>query len=188
MLIVLTGPASAGKDTVLIKLLEQYPNLKRVISTTTRPKRPAETYGKDYHFVSKDQFQQMINNGDFLEYVDFSGNFYGTSKAELEPLYKGEDLVWRVETSRAAKINEVIPADLQKQAVVIYIDVPDWEVLRQRMRQRGMGEDEIEQRLSQDKKDFETYGTSFSHIIYNQEGKIEQTIEEVERIIDENRS
>lgn len=184
MLIVLTGPASAGKDTILFKLLETYPNLKRVITATTRPKRPGETEGKDYHFVTKETFEEMIKNGEFLEFVDFSGHFYGTTKKELAPLLKGENLIWRVETSRAAKVNEVLPPDLQKKTVVIYIDVPDWEILKRRMEKRGMSEEEIANRLREDAADFRKYKSSFNHIIYNQEGKLEETLDQVKKLVD----
>ncbi len=185
MLIVLTGPASAGKDTILLRLLEIYPYLKRVITTTTRSKRPGETEGKDYYFVSYEQFEEMIRNGEFLEFVDFFGNLYGTTKKELEPLSQGENLIWRVETSRAAKINEVLSADQQTKTVVIYIDVPDWEVLRNRMRKRGMSEQDIEERLKQDAKDFQEYKGDFNHIVYNKEGEIESTLEQLKKIVDE---
>lgn len=184
MLIVLTGPASAGKDTILLKLLEIYPNLKRVITTTTRPKRVGETEGKDYHFVTKEKFRQMLKDGEFVEFVDFSDNFYGTTKKELEPLLRGENLIWRVETSRAAKVKEVLPPHLQEKTIVIYIDVPDWEVLKNRMRKRGMSEEEISQRLRQDAQDFRTYRKFFNHIIFNKEGKINSAISQVKRIID----
>ncbi len=176
MLLVITGPASSGKDTIMRALVKKYPGMKRVISTTTRQKRLGEEEGKDYHFVTREAFQKMIDDGQFLEYVDFFGNLYGTTKDELNPLYGGEDLIWRVETSRAAAVDEVLPKDLQRRALVLYIDVPDWNVLRQRMRQRGMPDEKIEERLAKDKADFAKYGSSFKNIIYNEEGKLEQTM------------
>lgn len=188
MLIVLTGPASAGKDTAALELLKIYSGLKRVVSTTTRPKRPGEMEGRDYHFVTKEEFEKMIQNQDMLEYVDFSGNYYGTTKKELKPLYHGQDLLWRVETSRAAKINEVLPESLGGKTIVIYIDVPDWEILKKRMRKRGMTEAEITQRLNQDESDFQKYKSSFNHIIYNEEGKIKETLDRIKKLIDENKS
>lgn len=174
MLIILTGPASSGKDTIMQALLQKYPDMRRIISTTTREKRPGEIEGKDYYFVSREQFGKMINDGKFFEYVEFHNNFYGTTKDELAPLSQGHDLIWRVEMSRASKV---------KEALVLYIDVPDWQVLRNRMKKRGMSDEEIEERLSRDKADFAKYGTNFKHIIYNEEGKLEQTMEKIFSLI-----
>lgn len=174
MLIILTGPASSGKDTIMQALLQKFPAMKRVISTTTREKRPGEIEGKDYYFVTQPQFEQMIKAGKFLEYVQFHNNFYGTTKDELAPLSQGHDLIWRVEMSRAAKA---------KDALVLYIDAPDWQILRDRMRKRGMSDEQIEERLSRDKADFVKYGSNFKNIIYNEEGKLEQTMEKIFNLI-----
>lgn len=170
MLIILTGPASSGKDTIMKALLQKYPAMKRVISTTTRGKRPGEIEGKDYYFVTRPQFEQMTKDGKFLEYVQFHNNFYGTTKDELAPLSEGYDLVWRVEMSRAAKA---------KEALVLYIDAPDWQILRDRMRKRGMSDEEIEERLKKDQADFAKYGSELKRIIYNEEGKLEQTMAKI---------
>ncbi len=177
MLIVITGPASSGKDTIMKALLQKYLSMKRVISTTTREKRPGEVEGKDYYFVSRQQFNDLIQSEKMLEFVDFSNNLYGTTKTELDPLTHGKDLIWRVETSRAA---------LQANALVLYIDVPDWQVLRKRMRQRGMSDERIEERLKRDKADFEKYGSYFKNIIFNEEGKLEETINRIIKIIEAN--
>lgn len=174
MLIILTGPASSGKDTIMKDLLQKYPDMGRIISTTTREKRPGEIEGKDYYFVSREQFGKMINDGKFFEYVEFHNNFYGTTKDELAPLSEGHDLVWRVEMSRAAKA---------KEALVLYIDAPDWQILKNRMRKRGMSEEEIEERLKKDQADFKKYGSEFKNIIYNEEGKLNETIGQIAKII-----
>ncbi|HBQ50784.1 hypothetical protein A3B42_02660 [Candidatus Daviesbacteria bacterium RIFCSPLOWO2_01_FULL_38_10] len=174
MLIVITGPASSGKDTIMQALLKKYPSMKRVISTTTREKRPGEIEGKDYYFVSKNQFDQMIKDGKMLEYVDFANNFYGTTKEELNPLTRGENLIWRVETSRAA---------LQTNALVLYIDVPNWQVLHKRMKKRGISDEKIKERLKRDKADFDKYGSNFKIIILNEEGKLEEAINKIIKII-----
>lgn len=181
MLIVLTGPASSGKDTILLKLLEKHPNFKRVVTTTTRPPRSGEVNGVDYNFASRARFEEMIKNNEMLEYVDFSGDFYGTTKDAIG----SGDLIWRVETSRAAKAEEVLPENVQ--ALVIYIDSPDWKILENRMKVRGMTEDQIRLRLTKDKEDFEKYGSAFKHIVMNEEGKLASTIDKIEQII-ENRS
>lgn len=174
MLIILTGPASSGKDTIMRALLQKYPDMKRVISTTTREKRPGEIEGKDYYFVTKEQFEQMIKEGKFSEYVEFHNNFYGTTKVELAPLSAGQNLIWRVEMSRASKVRD---------GLVLYIDTPDWQILRNRMKKRGMSDEEISQRLTRDQDDFKKYGSEFKNIIYNEEGKLNETIDQIAEII-----
>lgn len=178
MLIILTGPASSGKDTIMRALLQKYPDMRRVISTTTRPKRQGEIEAKDYYFVSREQFEQMIKEGKFHEYVEFHGNLYGTTRDELEPLSRGQNLIWRVEMSRASKV---------KDGLVLYIDVPDWQILRDRMRKRGMSDEEIKDRLTQDKADFAKYGSSFQNIVYNEEGKLEETLQKIFILIESSR-
>lgn len=183
MLIVVSGPAASGKDTIVQKLLQKYQNFNRVITTTTRPKRFNEINNRDYFFVNKEAFEQMTKEGKFIEWVDFSGNFYGTTKEAINPAFKGENLIWRVETSRAAKISEILPPDFQNQTLVIYIDVPDWKMLESRMRRRGIGGEEITRRLQKDKEDFQKYGSNFQHIVYNKEGELENTINEISKLI-----
>lgn len=183
MLIVLTGPASSGKDTILAKLLEKYPQMKRVVTTTTRFQRPGEVEGKDYHFVTRSQFEQMIKDGKFIEYVHFFGNLYGTTKKALEPLTSGKDLIWRVEISRAAQIKELFSQKLGIKTLVLYIDVPDWKILEVRMRKRGTPDDKIKERLEKDKEDFKKYGSKFTNVIYNAEGKLDETVEKIINLV-----
>lgn len=183
MLVVLTGPASSGKDTIVSNLLAKYPKLSRVITTTTRLKRPNEVEDKDFHFVTKVKFEEMINNGEFLEYVEFLNDLYGTTKQAINPALLGQDLIWRVETSRAAKVSEVLPPEIFKHTLVIYIDVSDWKILENRMEKRGMSKDQISQRLEKDKKDFEEFGGFFQNIVHNEEGKLEETISKIETLI-----
>ena len=192
MLIVLTGPASSGKDTILLKLLEDFPNLNRIITTTTRTPRQGEINGKDYNFVSRPSFEQMIKNGDFLEYVEFSGDFYGTTKDAFKAVLEGKDAIWRIKMSRAGRIYEFFTSSfsqedaekLIKETKVIYIDVPNWDILRERLKERGDSDEQIERRLTQDKSDFETYGGSFKNIVMNEEGKLDETLDKIRQIID----
>lgn len=195
MLLVLTGPASSGKDTILFKLLEKYPNLNRIVTTTTRPPRQGEIHGKDYNFVSKPEFEEMIGSGQMLEYVDFSGDLYGTSKDAFKSVLEGKDGIWRIEMSRAGRISEFFttsfPSDDAQQLIgstkVIYIDVPNWDILRQRLKIRGDSPEQIERRLSQDKSDFEEYGSNFKHIVINEPGKLDETLDKIGQIL-ENRN
>lgn len=191
MLIVLTGPGSSGKDTIALKLLEKLPNLKKVVTTTSRTLRDGEVDGMDYNFVSRAQFEQMIKNGQLLEYVDFSDEFYGTTRDAFKAVFAGQDAIWRIEMSRAGRISEFLtdsfsPEEAERllqNTKVIYIDVPNWDILKERMRARGTSEEAIERRLTQDKSDFEEYGNSFKHTVMNVPGKLEETLNKIMEII-----
>lgn len=182
MLIVITGPASSGKDTVMQNLLLKFPQMKRVISTTTRERRHGEVDGKDYHFISRSQFESLIKEGKFLEFVELSGHLYGTTRDELDPLQAGADLIWRIDTTRAAQIKE-LSQDLWKKTLVLYIDAPDWKILEARMKKRGMKEDKIKERLKTDRADFKKFKSRFENIIYNEDGKLDQTMERILELI-----
>ncbi|MEK7617330.1 MAG: guanylate kinase [Patescibacteria group bacterium] len=185
MLIVLTGPASSGKDTVQQRLLQHYPSLNRVVTLTTRLPRRGEHDGDEYNFISREEFEQKVKDGEFLEYVDFSGDLYGTTKDSLLIADKeGEDLIWRVESSRAANLEEVLPQDLLDKTVVIYLNTHSWDVLEDRMRARGTSEDKIKERLKKDKEDLEKYRGKLENIVFNEQGKIDKTMEQVTKLID----
>lgn len=191
MLLILTGPGSSGKDTIQAKILQKYPNMQRLVTTTSRKIRGGEVNGKDYNFISRDEFLKGIQNGDFLEYVEFGGNFYGTTKGAFRPVLEGKDMVWRIEMSRAGRISEFFTDSfdpntaekLLKSTLIIYIDVPDWNILKERMRARGDLDEEIERRIAQDKSDFETYGGSFKNIIMNEPGKLDETVDKIAALL-----
>lgn len=190
MLIVLTGPGAVGKDAVVNSILKKYPNISRVITTTSRTPRPWEKDGKDYHFIGSIQFENLIRAGKLLEYVNFAGNYYGTTKEALKPFIEGKDMIWKVEITRGAQINEFfaehfsnLADDLIGKAKIIYLDVSSWNILRERLRKRGLNNDEIEKRLEADKRDWEKYKDRFKNIVINEPGKLDQTVEEVSHLI-----
>ena len=196
MLIVLTGPGSSGKDTIQAKILQKYPNMQRLLTTTSREKRTGEVEGKDYNFISRSEFLNGIKNERFLEYVEFGGNFYGTTRNAFRSVLESKDVVWRIEMSRAGRISEFFndsfdqdtAQKLIRSTLIIYIDVPDWNILKERMRARGNNDEQIERRITQDKSDFETYGGSFKHIVMNYPNKLDETYEKVEDLIENHTS
>ena len=171
MLIILTGKTASGKDTVAAKLLEKIPSLKKVLTTTSRTPRPGEQNGIDYNFVSGESFQQKIDSGDLIEYVEYGGNFYGTEKSQIDP---NKDLIWKIDPSRAGKIRELISSKL----IVIYLTAPD-SVILERLKKRGLSEDQIKKRVTDDQKFWEEYKDSYDHVIENIPGRLEQTVEQV---------
>ncbi len=175
MLIVLTGKTASGKDTVMSKLLEKIPGLERVVSTTSRSIRSGETNGVDYNFISKGEFKEKIDNNEFLEYVEYGGNFYGTEKPQLA---SDQNLIWRIDPSMAGKVKLQVKS---KKIKVIYLTTDDETVL-QRLKERGLGEEEIEKRMQDDAKFWQEYKDSYDFVVENIPGKLNETVNEIYNI------
>lgn len=176
LLLVLTGKTTAGKDTVMHRLLAKYPDFKRVVTTTSRKIRPGEQNGIDYNFISEDDFKQKIKNNDFLEYVNYAGNLYGTEKSQLGTEF---DLIWRIDPSRAGQIKDLIK---DKRLLVIYLTVDD-AVVYERLRRRGLPEADIEKRMQEDKSFWEKYKDNYDFVIENVPGKLDETVDKASRLI-----
>lgn len=181
LLLVLTGKSASGKDTIKSALLSKYPNLKKVVTTTSRSKRSSEIDGVDYHFLTREEFEKKISSGDFAEYVEYGGNLYGTYRLELE---QAGDLLWRIDPSRAGKVREMT---LGQKLVVIYITV-DNEVVLQRLKGRGLSEQEIQSRMADDAKIWAQYKNSYDYVVENVPGKLDQTIDKIIQILEKHPS
>ncbi len=143
-LFVVAAPSGAGKSSLVKALLELDSHLMVSVSHTTRAPRGQEQDGREYWFVGKDQFQSMIEAGDFFEWAEVHGNRYGTSRGAVEARLKsGEDVVLEIDYQGALQIKALFPS-----AVLIFILPPSWEELRQRLCRRGEDAPEvIEQRM-----------------------------------------
>ena len=143
-LYVVSAPSGAGKSSLVKALLELDARLMVSVSHTTRAPRGQEQHGREYWFVGQDEFQAMIDRGDFFEWAQVHGNRYGTSRAAIERrLQAGEDVVLEIDFQGALQIKQLFPA-----AVLIFILPPSWEELLQRLRRRGEDTPEvIEQRM-----------------------------------------
>lgn len=143
-LYVVSAPSGAGKSSLVKALLELDARLMVSVSHTTRAPRGQEQHGREYWFVGQDEFQAMIDRGDFFEWAQVHGNRYGTSRAAIERrLQAGEDVVLEIDFQGALQIKQIFPA-----AVLIFILPPSWEELLQRLRRRGEDAAEvIEQRM-----------------------------------------
>jgi guanylate kinase len=141
---VITGPSGVGKGTLIELLLERIPELELSVSATTREPRTGEVDGRDYHFLTPEEFRQRLESGEFLEHASYSGNYYGTLRREVEErVRRCRSVVLEIEVQGARQVRDAMP-----EAVLIFIAPPDEAVLRERLARRGTdSSDAIEQRL-----------------------------------------
>ncbi|AFY47274.1 guanylate kinase [Nostoc sp. PCC 7524] len=132
-LIVLTGPSGVGKGTLMQSLLQRHPELYYSVSATTRAPRPGEIDGKNYYFISRSKFEQLVAQGEFLESAEFAGNYYGTPReAVLNQIQSGQLVLLEIELEGARQIRASFP-----EALSIFILPPSFEELEKRIRGRG---------------------------------------------------
>ena len=143
-LIVLTGPSGVGKGTLLKLLMAHHPELYVSISVTTRTPRPGEVQGQHYYFVTRDEFDRMVVEGELLEWAEFAGNCYGTPRLPVEQqIQQGKWVVLEIELVGARQIHEFFP-----EAFRVFIVPPSLGELEQRLRSRGHdSEESIARRL-----------------------------------------
>ncbi|MEO0541444.1 MAG: guanylate kinase [Cyanobacteria bacterium P01_A01_bin.105] len=136
-LIVFTGPSGVGKGTLLRRLLSAHPDLSVSISATTRASRPGEVDGQHYYFLDRSQFEQMIHQGQFLEWAEFAGNLYGTPIRPLaEQVQAGRRVILEIELEGARQVRQTFSSALQ-----IFVLPPSLEALESRLRQRNQDTD-----------------------------------------------
>ena len=165
ILVIVSSPSGAGKTTLTRRLLAEHaPRLEFSISHTTRPMRPGEVDGRDYHFVSTHEFQSMVERGEFAEHAYVHGNRYGTAMAPVESaLAAGRDMIFDVDWQGGAALSARWPDDSLK----IFILPPDLDTLANRLRQRATDAPEIiERRLQKAIEELEHY-TEYQHLIVN---------------------
>jgi guanylate kinase len=160
---VITGPSGVGKGTLISNLLDRVPDLELSISATTREPRQGEEDGRDYHFLSPQEFERRMEAEDFLEFATYSGNRYGTLRSEVERrLDAGRSVVLEIEVQGAQQVRAAQPDSVQ-----IFIAPPDPEALRARLRSRGTDSPEaIDSRLETAEHELAVQG-DFDHRIVN---------------------
>jgi guanylate kinase len=137
-LIVLTGPSGVGKGTLMRSLLQRHPELYYSVSVTTRSPRPGEINGKNYYFISRSKFEQLVAQGEFLEWAEFAGNYYGTPReAVLNKVKSGQLVILEIELEGARQIRCSFPG-----ALSIFILPPSLAELEKRIRGRAQDSEE----------------------------------------------
>jgi guanylate kinase len=164
-LFVVSSPSGGGKGTIIRHVLDVVPNLSYSVSFTTRAPRSNEVNGREYYFVSRQVFEEMVGAGEFLEWACVHGNFYGTAKRQVgDETAAGTDIVLEVDVQGAKSVRE-LPLD----SVSIFILPPSFEVLRERLIARGTDSpQELEIRLSNAPAELRQY-SAFDYVIINDE-------------------
>ena len=160
---VITGPSGVGTGTLLRGLLEEVPELELSISATTRPPRPGERDGVDYHFLGPQEFEEKVARGEFLEHASYSGNRYGTLRCEVEKrLRAGRPVALEIEVQGARQVREAMP-----DAVPVFIAPPSREALRARLVGRGTDSaEQVDARLQTAERELEAQ-PEFAHVVVN---------------------
>ena len=177
LLIVVSGPSGAGKDTICHKLIKENSNIWMSVSMTTRKPRPLEKEGVDYFFVSSEDFLNKIKDNTFLEYASYNDNYYGTPKDKVEEkLNEGKDVILVIDINGAINIKKIIPS-----ALFIFIMPPDMETLKNRLIGRKTeSKDKVVQRFIPAYNEVNNY-KKYNYVVVND--KVEDAVNKVKSII-----
>jgi guanylate kinase len=177
MLFVITGPSGAGKSVLVRRVMENLESIEFSVSHTTREKRDEEIEGKDYYFISEKEFKEMIDENKLAEWAVVHGNYYGTSKKEIETKGPKGDLLLDIDIQGAQKIKQKF-----KEAVFVFIMPPLFQELEKRLIARGQEDAaSIKKRLEVARKEIKYYD-QFDYVVINDE--LEKAVSELESIIE----
>ena len=177
ILLVVSAPSAGGKGTILKELFRQDGNLRMSVSATTRQPRPGEENGKDYYFMSREEFQELVAGGRMLEHAEYVGNCYGTPREPVEEwLAQGLDVVLEIDVQGGAQIKRLAP-----DCVSVFITPPSMEVLEKRLRDRGTEDDEtVRKRLAAAREEL-PHAEDYDYIVVND--RLEDAVEDLLAIL-----
>ena len=177
LMLVVSGPAGSGKGTVNGRL-SQMEGYAFSVSATTRAPRPGEVDGVNYHFISREEFEERIARGDMLEHTSYCGNYYGTLKSELRKLEEGKNLILEIETDGAMNVKRLYP-----EAVLIMLLPPTFAIQEWRLRHRGTETEEvIQRRLARTREEIALLD-EYDYVVYNYPDRAEDCVEQIRAIV-----
>jgi guanylate kinase len=178
-LIIVSSPSGGGKDAVINALLKIFSKSSRLITTTSRSKRPGNKEGVDYYFISQDDFKNKINNGDFIEYNIYSSNYYGTQKKHLEEkLMNNKIVLSQLEVNGKHNLDKLHVPHLS-----IYLLPENLDILQKRIQRRGgLTTEQIKERMRIAELEIKE-SEDYDFRIVNKEGRIQETIDKIAEII-----
>lgn len=179
LLIVISGPSGVGKDTVIDRMKERHIPVHFVVTATTRPPRKDEIHGKDYFFISADEFAAMIDQDELLEYAIVYKDYKGIPKEQVrQALSSGKDVVMRVDVQGAAKIRELNP-----EAVLIFLTTRDEEEMVNRLRIRKSETPEgLNLRIAMARQELKRIN-EYDYVVVNRDGELDETVDTIAAII-----
>lgn len=177
LLLVISAPSGGGKGTILQELFRRDGNLRLSVSATTRGPRPGEEHGKQYFFISREEFEGMIAAGEMLEHAQYVGNYYGTPRGPVEDWRRqGRDVVLEIEVQGGQQVKQLAP-----DCVSVFILPPSMGVLEKRLRGRGTEPDEtVRQRLDTARQEIPC-ARGYDYIVYND--RLEDAVDDLRAII-----
>ncbi len=177
LLVVLSGPSGVGKSTICGELVTKHPGITISTSMTTRPSRPGEKEGEDYFFVTREEFEQRIKDGYFLEWARVHGNYYGTPYDKVrEKMAEGWDVLLEIDVQGALQVRNVF-----KEAVLIFVAPPSWQELETRIKERGTEEGEVvNERLRVACEEMKAC-SSYDYLVVNE--SLEEVVDKVASIV-----
>ncbi len=177
--LVVTGPSGVGKGTLIAALRERIFGLELSTSATTRPPRPGEVDGREYHFLTEQEFEEGVAQGNFVEYATYSNHRYGTLRSELDRrLAEGHPVVLEIELQGARQLRESLP-----EATQIFIAPPDEEALRERLTNRGTDSAAaVKKRLQTADLELAAQG-EFGYVVIND--RLDDAIDQLEQLVRE---
>lgn len=196
VLLILAGPTAVGKNSVMDNVLQRYPQMERIISTTTRPPRENEIEGVDYHFVSREDFETRKEKGEFLETVIYGGNSYGATKADVEPILHGQDRVWIVTMPMSVEIggyyeeafDPTTARELKDRTLTVLVGIPRLIQLKGRSEERKDNKTTFRKRLREDWVSWQHLKEKFQDIILNETETLDKTVERVIDLLEQRRA